>query len=123
MLLPCLALSITASVLFDIVTAIPDHLLPRQQNAQKAYINASVANSEQVMLQISTKAQGRNETGNGPLYPAFPYVLINAAPLLYGWMIEDINHSIDGGLYAEMISNRAFQGTETNHLFRRVADF
>ena len=26
-------------------------------------------------------------------------------------MIEDINHSIDGGLYAEMIVNRAFQGS------------
>ena len=26
-------------------------------------------------------------------------------------MIEDINHSIDGGLYAELITNRAFQGS------------
>lgn len=37
--------------------------------------------------------------------------LTSLAPLLYGWMIEDINHSIDGGLYAEMITNRAFQGS------------
>ena len=29
------------------------------------------------------------------------------SPLLYGLMIEDISHSIDGGLYAEMIQNRA----------------
>ena len=28
-------------------------------------------------------------------------------PRLYGLMIEDINHSIDGGLYAELIQNRA----------------
>ncbi|KAF8899440.1 glycoside hydrolase superfamily [Infundibulicybe gibba] len=30
---------------------------------------------------------------------------------LYGWMWEDLNHSGDGGLYAELIQNRAFQGT------------
>lgn len=28
------------------------------------------------------------------------------SPTLYGLMIEDINHSIDGGLYAELIQNR-----------------
>jgi alpha-L-arabinofuranosidase len=34
------------------------------------------------------------------------------APLLYGWMFEDISHSGDGGIYAEAIRNRAFQGSE-----------
>ncbi len=29
------------------------------------------------------------------------------SPMLYGLMIEDISHSIDGGLYAELIQNRA----------------
>ncbi|CAG8686525.1 11338_t:CDS:10, partial [Acaulospora colombiana] len=33
--------------------------------------------------------------------------------LLYGIMYEDINHSGDGGLYAELIRNRAFQGSAT----------
>ncbi|KAH7338763.1 glycoside hydrolase [Rhizoctonia solani] len=28
---------------------------------------------------------------------------------LYGWMWEDINHSGDGGLYGELLQNRAFQ--------------
>ncbi|KAG8737075.1 hypothetical protein FRC10_008602 [Ceratobasidium sp. 414] len=28
---------------------------------------------------------------------------------LYGWMWEDINHSGEGGLYAELLQNRAFQ--------------
>jgi alpha-N-arabinofuranosidase len=32
-----------------------------------------------------------------------------SSPLSYGLMFEDINHSGDGGLYAELISNRAFQ--------------
>ena len=32
------------------------------------------------------------------------------SPLAYGLMFEDINHSGDGGIYAELIQNRAFQG-------------
>ncbi|KAJ2962630.1 hypothetical protein NQZ79_g2205 [Umbelopsis isabellina] len=34
-------------------------------------------------------------------------------PTLYGYMYEDINHCGDGGLYAEMIRNRAFQMNDT----------
>ena len=30
------------------------------------------------------------------------------SPLLYGLMTEEINHSYDGGLYAEMVQNRSF---------------
>ncbi len=30
-------------------------------------------------------------------------------PLFYGLMIEEISHSLDGGLYAELIRNRAFK--------------
>ena len=33
------------------------------------------------------------------------------SPLMYGLMFEDINHSGDGGVYAELIQNRAFQGS------------
>lgn len=29
----------------------------------------------------------------------------------YGLMFEDINHGGDGGIYAELINNRAFQGS------------
>lgn len=32
-----------------------------------------------------------------------------ASPLQYGLIFEDINHSGDGGIYAELIQNRAFQ--------------
>ena len=34
------------------------------------------------------------------------------APYLYGWMFEDINHSGDGGLYGELLTNRAFEGSD-----------
>ena len=33
----------------------------------------------------------------------------SVSPQLYGLMTEEINHSYDGGLYAELIQNRAFQ--------------
>jgi alpha-N-arabinofuranosidase len=34
-----------------------------------------------------------------------------SSPHMYGLMFEDINHSGDGGIYAELIQNRAFQGS------------
>ncbi|KAE8167620.1 glycoside hydrolase superfamily [Aspergillus tamarii] len=37
-----------------------------------------------------------------------------SSPLLYGLLYEDIYHSGDGGLYGEMIRNRAFQGSSSN---------
>ncbi|CAG9997193.1 unnamed protein product, partial [Clonostachys byssicola] len=36
----------------------------------------------------------------------------DASPLQYGLMFEEINFSGDGGIYAELIRNRAFQGDE-----------
>ncbi len=32
----------------------------------------------------------------------------NVSPIFYGLMTEEINHSYDGGLYAELVQNRAF---------------
>ena len=47
-------------------------------------------------------------------------IIINAAhpgppisPIFYGLMTEEINHSYDGGVYAELIRNRAFQDSAT----------
>src|SRR5262245_704886 len=31
------------------------------------------------------------------------------SPRLYGIFLEEINHGVDGGLYAELIRNRAFE--------------
>ncbi|KAB5542523.1 glycoside hydrolase superfamily [Coniochaeta sp. 2T2.1] len=36
----------------------------------------------------------------------------SSSPLMYGLMHEDISNSGDGGIYAELIQNRAFQGSE-----------
>jgi alpha-N-arabinofuranosidase len=35
-------------------------------------------------------------------------IAAQSSPLLYGLMTEEINHSYDGGLYAELVQNRAF---------------
>jgi alpha-N-arabinofuranosidase len=37
----------------------------------------------------------------------------NVSPMLYGLMTEEINHSYDGGLYAELIRNRIFKDNKT----------
>ncbi|HEY6227480.1 MAG TPA: alpha-N-arabinofuranosidase, partial [Verrucomicrobiae bacterium] len=54
-------------------------------------------------------------TATIPCFAANPRVTIDAnhpfgkvSPRLYGLMTEEINHSYDGGLYAELIRNRAF---------------
>ncbi|HEY2761020.1 MAG TPA: alpha-L-arabinofuranosidase C-terminal domain-containing protein, partial [Pirellulales bacterium] len=36
---------------------------------------------------------------------------VKISPTLYGLMTEEINHAYDGGLYAELIQNRAFNDT------------
>ena len=38
---------------------------------------------------------------------------IKVSPNLYGIFFEDINHAADGGLYAELISNRSFEDSDT----------
>jgi len=38
---------------------------------------------------------------------------VNVSPKLYGLMTEEINHSYDGGLYAELIKNRIFKDNPT----------
>src|SRR4051812_19756127 len=37
----------------------------------------------------------------------------SVSPMLYGLMTEEINHSYDGGLYAELIRNRIFKDSKT----------
>jgi alpha-N-arabinofuranosidase len=38
----------------------------------------------------------------------------SVSPMLYGLMTEEINHSYDGGLYAELIRNRIFKDSKTS---------
>lgn len=72
-------------------------LLPGKA-AGVVYSNTTTNSSAAVSLNILTKSGLKNDT----------------APSLYGWMFEDINHSGDGGIYGELLVNRAFEGSNIN---------
>ena len=65
------------------------------------YIIESNPNVSSVSLEITTQDYSDQN------YPA---------PYLYGLMHEDISHSGDGGIYAELLINRAFQGMCLCHI-------
>jgi alpha-L-arabinofuranosidase len=55
-----------------------------------------------------------------PVFSQTPVITLDVAktsasvsPMLYGLMTEEINHSYDGGLYAELIRNRIFKDSKT----------
>ncbi|KAL8377635.1 hypothetical protein RB595_008364 [Gaeumannomyces hyphopodioides] len=56
---------------------------------------AALAASSATALEVAVKASGGNKTSMHQ----------------YGFLHEDINYSGDGGIYAELIRNRAFQGS------------
>lgn len=58
-----------------------------------ALLTTVVANAQTVQLSIDTTK-----------------VAHPVSPMLYGLMTEEINHSYDGGLYAELLSNHTFRG-------------
>lgn len=65
------------------------------------YIIASNHNVTSTSLKVCTQDMSRQNA---------------TAPNLYGLMFEDIDHSGDGGIYAELLINRAFQGESLNLL-------
>lgn len=85
------------NLFLSLTTASP--LTRRQYDGPPSYsfVNYTEYNGSTgaVEVKVSLTAGQRNET----------------APLLYGWMHEDISHSGDGGLYGELLVNRAFQGS------------
>lgn len=52
-------------------------------------------------------------------------VSAKVSPMLYGYMTEETNYSYDGGLYAELVRNRAFKedprSRSTGSLCRKAA--
>jgi alpha-L-arabinofuranosidase len=67
---------------------------------------ASVCSASTCLAQASTAglppAQLTIDTGT---------IVSPVSPTLYGMMTEEINHSYDGGLYAELLQNRTFRGS------------
>ncbi len=59
-------------------------------------------------LLIYTLAVAASLAANPTLTVDTSHPVAKVSPRLYGLMTEEINHSYDGGLYAELIRNRAF---------------
>jgi alpha-L-arabinofuranosidase len=63
-------------------------------------------------IHLTVSKEGGNKTSDllyGIMYEVILFILDFLNQLLT--FLQDINHSGDGGLYAELIRNRAFQGT------------
>jgi alpha-N-arabinofuranosidase len=58
-------------------------------------------------------------SGSAELTVQYNHPLHAVSPTLYGLMTEEINHSYDGGLYAELIRDRTFFNRE-HHDFRKI---
>ena len=72
------------------------------------------------LLALAAAGFARAADGGAPSAQATPAITIDAglvkgrsSPILYGLMTEEINYSYDGGLYGELIANRAFQDSAT----------
>jgi alpha-N-arabinofuranosidase len=70
----------------------------------------------------TTSSETAHSASEAP--PAIPVLQIKAdqvtakvSPMLYGLMTEEINFSYEGGLYGELIRNRAFKANPTNAIF------
>ena len=68
------------------------------------------------LLIIASAVLAHGAEGGARAQPPAPAITIDASqvkghssPILYGLMTEEINYSYDGGLYGELIANRAFQ--------------
>ena len=60
-------------------------------------------------LLLIALATAANANAAGPTFTIdATHAAGKVSPILYGLMTEEINHSYDGGLYAELIQNRAF---------------
>lgn len=57
--------------------------------------------------ETEVQAVSRADTGSLTINVDSPGSKIS--PVLYGLTLEEVNHSLDGGLYGELIQNRAFQ--------------
>ena len=62
------------------------------------------------LLSATTALSAHTQSGSQPAQLSIDttQIVSPVSPTLYGLMTEEINHSYDGGLYAEMIQNRAF---------------
>ncbi|MFM2222271.1 MAG: hypothetical protein RLZZ78_528, partial [Armatimonadota bacterium] len=66
---------------------------------------ASSVTAQDVTVSIQAEKPGRNVNKN-----------------MYGIFLEEINHGVDGGLYGEMVANRAFEDSRPPEGFKKVGE-
>jgi alpha-L-arabinofuranosidase len=64
-----------------------------------------------VSLTVSGSSRCFAQSGAATLTIDPSQIVTPVSPMLYGLMTEEINHSYDGGLYAEMVRNRTVRGS------------
>lgn len=72
-----------------------------------------------VLAGLALLAPAARLSAQTPAAPTLPVLRLDlraqgakVSPTLYGLMTEEINHSYDGGLYAELVQNRSFRDNE-----------
>ena len=60
-----------------------------------------------------TVANGQTSKSHVQLTSLSPGAVV--APICSGQQIEEFNHQLQGGLYAQMINNPSFEGVEKSH--------
>ncbi|KAL2063106.1 hypothetical protein VTL71DRAFT_6178 [Oculimacula yallundae] len=80
--------------------------------AATAFLSSVEASSHQLNTGLVASRSSKNSSGVSLSILTESGVKNATAPSLYGWMFEDINHSGDGGLYGELLVNRAFEGSD-----------
>jgi alpha-N-arabinofuranosidase len=86
--------------------------LTRELSSSKPMVLLSIFTGATVTL---TQAQTTNPIP--VLQIKADQVTTKVSPMLYGLMTEEINYSYEGGLYGELIRNRAFKANPTNTVF------
>jgi len=108
--------------------------LHAQESAQ-ADPAAGAHTQENIQADLAAKVHANDTTDKEDGSPAASYVIHVDPPAtdethaisdtLYGIFLEDINHALDGGLYAELVKNRSFEyggiaGNQNKHGWSRV---
>jgi alpha-N-arabinofuranosidase len=86
--------------------------LPRELLISKLTVLFSIFTGATMML-----AQAQTNAPVPVLQIKADQVTTKVSPVFYGLMTEEINYSYEGGLYGELIRNRAFKANATNAVF------
>jgi alpha-N-arabinofuranosidase len=83
----------------------------------RTFLSASLAAGAFVSVGAGAFAQMESNAPVPVLQIKADQVTTKVSPMLYGLMTEEINFSYEGGLYGELIRNRAFKANPTNAIY------